>query len=137
MIEPKRSGLNLQQDPLGTSSCVTTIQGHKRWLLIPPGPGITKEYLCGKRGILPITYFDNSWPKLKNDENNINGKLPLVIECIQYPGETMFIPGGWWYAVLNLGDTISIKEKFCNIANFDRVWYNMRKYRKVLAYKWL
>ena len=49
----------------------------------------------------------------------------------------MFIPGGWWYAVLNLGDTISIKENFCNIGNFDRVWYNMRKCQKTQAYKWL
>ena len=60
-----------------------------------------------------------------------------MIEFIQYPGDTVFIPGGWWHAVLNLDNTIAITENVCNFANFDRVWYNMRKVEKRLAYEWL
>ena len=84
-----------------------------------------------------IHYFDFILPRLKEAENKKGGKLPTMIECIQYPGETMFVPGGWWHAVLNLDNTIAITENFCNQGNFERVWTQTRKGRKKLAYKWL
>jgi len=45
--------------------------GHKRWILIPPGPGITKNFVRGKHLRLKgeddeaIHYFDLTFPKLK------------------------------------------------------------------------
>ena len=27
-----------------------------------------------------------------------------MVECIQGPGETLYIPPGWWHAVLNVPD---------------------------------
>ena len=74
-----------------------------------------------------IQYFDFIWPRLKKAENHPEGRIPFVIECIQYPGETMFVPGGWWHAVLNLDNTIAITENVCNKGNFDRVWFQTRR----------
>jgi histone arginine demethylase JMJD6 len=84
-----------------------------------------------------IQYFDFIFPRLKAAENHPGGKLPTIIECIQYPGETMFVPGGWWHAVINLDNTFAITENVCNAGNFERVWTQTRKSRKRLAYRWL
>jgi len=143
VIGPKRSGSEVHQDPLGTSAWNTSVQGHKRWVMFPPGPGITKKLVRGKHLIKKgeddeaIHYFDFALPRLKQAENHPKGKLPDMIECIQYPGETIFVPGGWWHGVLNLDTTIAITENVCNEGNFERVWVLTRAGRKRLAYKWL
>ena len=49
----------------------------------------------------------------------------------------MFVPGGWWHAVINLDNTFAITENICNAGNFERVWTQTRKGRKRLAYRWL
>jgi len=49
----------------------------------------------------------------------------------------MFVPGGWWHAVINLNTTIAVTQNVCNSGNFARVWLATRKGRKRLAYRWL
>jgi len=113
--------------------------GHKRWLLIEPGPGITKKLVRGRHLIKKeeddeaIHYFDFILPRLKAAE----GHRLKMIEGIQRPGECIFVPGQWWHAVLNLDNTIAITENFCNYGNFDKVWLDTRQSRKKLSCKWL
>lgn len=89
LIGPKRSGSEIHQDPLGTSAWNTSVQGHKRWVLIPPQKDITKKFVRGKHLMKKgeddeaIHYFDFILPRLKEAEHHHpKGKLPVMIEGI-------------------------------------------------------
>jgi hypothetical protein len=60
-----------------------------------------------------------------------------LYEAIQYPGDTIFVPGGWHHAVLNLDHTCAITQNYCNESNFPQVWQATRERRKHMAQRWL
>ena len=62
-----------------------------------------------------------------------------IFEFTQNAGETVFIPNGWWHAVLNLTDTVGVTQNFVSerVGNFDEAWLKTRTGRKRMAWKWL
>ncbi|EGC32612.1 hypothetical protein DICPUDRAFT_155396 [Dictyostelium purpureum] len=118
VIGPERSGASWHIDPAGTSAWNSLISGKKRWLMYPPA-------------FTPYTV------DLEDFEEKIYGSPPSLlwllevypylppdyrpIECIQEPGETIFVPGGWWHMVLNLEESIAVTQNFCDSQNFTQV----------------
>lgn len=69
-------------------------------------------------------YFSNMLPRIKNHCHERN--IPYI-EFVQRPGETVFIPGGWWHGVLNLDDTIAVTQNFASQVNFPQVACSARR----------
>lgn len=43
---------------------------------------------------------------------------PLTLACA---GEVVYIPGGWWHAVLNLETAVAVTQNYVGDANLPRV----------------
>src|SRR5437763_15896546 len=94
-------------DPLGTSAWNTLLVGHKRWCLFPPStPRNVIDPSMKHLDHEAVTWFANVLPKLKKVTNEGEKSFAEqwgMIEVLQKPGETMYVPGGWYHTVMNLG----------------------------------
>ncbi|MBA0691839.1 hypothetical protein Goari_009445, partial [Gossypium aridum] len=125
VIGPARSGASWHVDPGLTSAWNTLLCGRKRWALYPPGTvplGVTVHVDDDDGDIsvdspTSLQWWLDFYPILANENK--------PIECTQLPGETIFVPSGWWHCVLNLETTIAVTQNFVNSRNFEFVCLDM------------
>ncbi|KAJ7331683.1 hypothetical protein OS493_019277 [Desmophyllum pertusum] len=111
LMAAKRSGSGWHVDPANTTGWLALVQGAKLWGMYPPSvyhiPGVKNNYYQKRDYDMEDAFY---WwiytrPYLKSN---------LPIECVQKPGDIVFIPSGWWHSVLNLDDTVAVTQNFCN-----------------------
>lgn len=116
---PARSGTGIHVDPLGTSAWNTLVVGHKRWALFPPGTDTslidppTRKRLKETTGLPDregASWFAHVFPKFldeetRDDDGKLLGERLGMVEILQKPGETVYVPGGWHHVVMNLDFT--------------------------------
>ncbi|WKY08126.1 hypothetical protein Q1695_007542 [Nippostrongylus brasiliensis] len=124
VIGSARSGTNIHIDPLGTSAWNALIHGHKRWVFIhPDAPRELVHIPKDQRGVHPkeaVTWFSTVYKRICDGDWPFD-KYP-VLECRQNPGETVFVPCGWWHVVINEDETVAVTQNFCSRTNLVHVY---------------
>ena len=59
-----------------------------------------------------------------------------LVEFLQYPGETVFVPGGWLHAVVNLVPTAAVTQNYVSGTNLPQAWEETRVKRPHMARRW-
>ncbi|CDO69502.1 hypothetical protein BN946_scf184785.g7 [Trametes cinnabarina] len=110
----------LHRDVYTSYSWSTNVSGRKRWWLFPPeqtplllrkGGEEHLETVYDVRDVDPAQF-----PQFVRAQ-------PVIIE--QGPGETIFVPSGWYHQVVNLTDCISINHNWCNAVNLPSLYESM------------
>jgi len=136
LVGSLRSGTGFHIDPNGTSAWNALLAGRKWWLLYPPNtipPGV--NILYNPNGTMrkwkapsPLKWLYDFYLKFTSVSDR-----PL--EVIQYAGDMVYVPSGWWHMVINLEETVSVTQNFVNDQNLEKAakWiYNDSHYRDIL-----
>jgi hypothetical protein len=81
------------------------LTGRKRWLLFPPGNG-SRMYACGLFSGNPN--FAQVDPERPDYDRHPRFRGVTALGGTLGPGETLFIPRGWWHHTRTLTDAVSM-----------------------------
>ena len=115
LIGPARSGTGLHIDPVGTHAWVTLVEGCKRWVLFPPDTCASTIHMQHPQ-IPSVLWFRDRYDQAPRD-------VPGVVEVLQHPGETVYVPAGWPHLVLNLDLSVAITHNYATeFPSMERLW---------------
>jgi Cupin-like domain len=118
IVGPANSGSTFHKDPNGTSAWNACVRGSKRWVLFPPDvppPGVHPSAdECDV--VAPVSVLE--WYISYYDAARATG---AGVECTVGAGEVVFVPAGWWHAVVNLEWSAAVTQNFVSAAGFPRV----------------
>lgn len=79
----------------------------------------------------PAYWFKDVWPTLKGRESELG-----MLDFIQQPGETIFVPHGWHHIVLNLDWTVAITHNFISQATAQTAYAQLKAEDPSSARQW-
>jgi hypothetical protein len=105
----------MHYDYMGLHAYINQLYGEKEFTVIPPDQ-------------TPFVYQDpnNPWVSLIDNQHDPDlEKFPLwknvtPLKFVVGPGETMFIPNGWWHTARSVTPTISVALDVLNASNWGR-----------------
>ena len=130
-----RSGTYLHVDPLCTSAWNLCTCGSKRWVFLPADTDIAalglETYVHGRADQLPAQWFLETLPRLRTAA--FEGKCTLL-ECVQLAGDCVYVPAGWYHAVVNIDPlTIAISQNLHHASALPTLWPRLSSTHHVYA----
>ncbi|KAF9275930.1 hypothetical protein BGZ68_010368 [Mortierella alpina] len=118
IIGPARSGSTFHKDPNATSAWNAVITGSKKWIMFPPHilpPGVftNEDESEVTSPVSLMEWFSNFYASTQIPDDP--AERPLEGICRE--GEIMFVPRGWWHAVVNLDDCIAVTQNYVGSQN--------------------
>jgi hypothetical protein len=140
-IHPHHPHLSLPDLISATMAAVNPQQRevYAAWWFAVALPALTAAYAAHHTTHPPLPSTDNNpsntHPHNHSDNNNDNGNgnntafsvpnapgPPRHPHCfIQHEGDTVYIPAGWYHAVLNLDTTVCVTQNFAERCNYPQV----------------
>ncbi len=113
------SGSTFHIDPNGTSAWNAVLSGSKKWILAPRSvqiPGVFPNASFGEVAttMSAVEWFVDFYAHMKEQQ------MP-VLECIQRPGDVIFVPHGWFHIVLNLESSVAVTHNYVSETNLFHV----------------
>eukprot|EP00661_Eupelagonemidae_sp_cell13_P003729 gene3729-2061_t len=112
-----RSGTLLHQDPLCTCGWNLCLSGTKRWCLVEPRADVRELGLSGAEG--PAAWFVDHLPALRAAA--AAGDL-RVVECLQGPGDLVYIPHEWHHCVVSIDTSFAVAHTLVTPAALPLTW---------------
>eukprot|EP00121_Abeoforma_whisleri_P000456 Awhi_evm1s399 len=95
---------------LGAWNAVT--YGKKRWVLLDPeAPATLASRSTAPAGVAwsLSEWFTIEWPTIREDAKKEKFR---IFEFEQEQGEVVYVPPGWWHAVINIESSVAITHNF-------------------------
>ncbi len=101
-------------------SVVALLFGAKRWFLFPPG-ATPRPRWRDPRGMETWAWQHSRGEGEPAAAGTESGSK--MLECVQRPGELLYVPEGWHHATLNYGETLAVAQQ-ARIGRSE--WYRLR-----------
>eukprot|EP01043_Picozoa_sp_COSAG02_P066047 COSAG02_NODE_10153_length_2007_cov_53.860063_1_plen_498_part_10 len=101
-------------------SVVALLFGAKRWFLYPPGTTPRPRWR-DPRGMQSWVWQHSRGEGEPAAVGTESGSE--MLECVQRPGEVLYVPEGWHHATLNYGETLAVAQQ-ARIGRSE--WYRLR-----------
>jgi hypothetical protein len=119
LMGPPRSGSTFHKDPNSTSAWNGLISGLKLWIMYPPDCPPPAVYPSKDESEVTTPVSVLEWMLKFHKEVSRGAVKP--IQCLQRPGDLIFIPNGWWHQVLNIEECIAVTQNVVCDSNLTNV----------------